>query len=165
MHRLTALLPCVTAFLMFTACAEGQSSDQPSEWIIGSWVIDAAAQREETANVSPTELEDFDDLFRTNLLPIRETFHRDNRYEITNTLGGPFDDRWELVSQSEDSVTVRSAGYSWVARAAKIASTTPTRLPSELTYTFTDQDHMYVTIVMPVFGEEKAISYFFVRGE
>ena len=39
--------------------------------------------------IAPAELEDFDETFRLVFLPIRETFHADGRYEVTNTLGGP----------------------------------------------------------------------------
>jgi hypothetical protein len=152
---------CLAALLAVAACAEAE----PDELIVGTWVIDAAAQREEVAKVSPTELEDFDEAFRTNLLPIRETFHADGRYEVVNTLGGPFDDRWELVSQDDDSVTIRSSGHSWIARQANIGARTSKRSPSVFTYTFSDADHMHVTITMPVFGEEKAVSFFFVRDD
>jgi hypothetical protein len=151
----------LVAFVTFAACVEAE----PDELIIGSWIIDEAAQRDEIARVSPTELEDFDDVFRVNLLPIRETFHRDGRYEIWNTLGGPFDDRWELESKREDSVTIRSSGHSWISRGASIAAGTRERSPSVLTYTFLDADHMVVTVAMPIFGEEKTISYFFVRDD
>jgi hypothetical protein len=34
-----------------------------------------------------------------------------------------------------------------------------------LTYTFSDPDHMFVTTRMPLFGEEKEVSYFFVRDD
>jgi hypothetical protein len=151
----------VAALSTLAACVE----IEPDELIIGSWVIDEAAQREEIAEASPTELEDFDDVFRNTLLPIRETFHRDGRYEIWSTLGGPFDDRWELESKSESRVTIRSSGHSWVARGASIAAGTRRRSPSVLTYTFLDPDHMVTTVAMPIFGEEKTISYFFVRDD
>jgi hypothetical protein len=39
------------------------------------------------------------------------------------------------------------------------------RSSSLLRYTFSDEDHMYVTITMPIFGAEKAVSFFFVRDE
>jgi hypothetical protein len=138
---------------------------EPAELIIGSWVIDEAAQREEVARVSPSELEGFDEAFRMNLSPIRETFHRDGRYEVTSPLGGPFDDRWELVSEGATALTVRSSGHSWVARRAIIGAKTHERSASVLTYTFSDPDHMAVTTRIPLFGEEKEVSYFFIRGE
>ena len=147
--------------LAAAACAESE----PGDWIVGSWVIDEPLQREEVARVSPDELEDFDEAFRTNLSLIRETFHRDGRYEVTSPLGGPFDDRWELVSQDATSLTLRSSGHSWVARRAAMGTKTHRRSDSELTYTFSDPDHMVVNTRMPVFGEEKAVSYFFVRVE
>jgi hypothetical protein len=150
------------ALLVTTAaCADSE----PSESIVGSWVIDAAAQREEIGRVSPTELEDFEEAFRTNLLPIRETFHADGRYEVTNALGGPFQDRWELVSREGNSLTIRSSGHSWVSRQANISAGTHERSPSTLTYTFSDDDHMYVTTTMLIFGEEETISFFFVRDD
>jgi hypothetical protein len=147
--------------LLFTAaaCAESESNEP----IVGSWVIDEAAQREEIARVSPTELEDFDEAFRMNLLPIRETFHGDGRYEITHALGGPFHDRWELVSKEGNTLSIRSSGHSWVSRQANISAGTRRLTPSVLTYTFSDDDHMYVTTTMLIFGEEKTISFFFVR--
>jgi len=155
MQKLVALL----ALTAVVACGEAG----PDELIVGSWVIDAAAQREEVAKVSPSELPDFDEAFHKNLSMIRETFHRDGRYEITSPLGGPFEDRWELVSKDSSSVTVRSSGHSWVSRLAVMGTKTHRRAPSELTYRFRDADHMVVTTSMPVFGEEKEVSYFFVR--
>ena len=147
--------------LLFTvaACAE----TEPGERIVGSWIIDEAAQREEIGRISPTELEDFDEIFRMNLLPIRETFHADGRYDITNSLGGPFHDRWELVSKQGSTLIVRSSGHSWVSRQPKISAGVRELSPSVLTYTFSDDDHMYVTTTMPVLGEEKTISFFFLR--
>jgi hypothetical protein len=126
---------------------------------------DATAQREEVARISPSELEDFDEIFRKSFFSIRETFHRDGRYEVTSPLGGPFDDRWELVSEDAKTVTVRSSGHSWVARRATMGAKTHQRSDSVLTYTFSDPDHMAVTTRIPLFGEEKEVSYFFVRGE
>jgi len=128
-------------------------------------VIDEEAQRQETERVSPSEVEDFDEAFRVNLLPIRETFHPGGRYEVWNVLGGPFDDRWELVSTGENTVTIRSSGHSWIARGAEIAAGKRHRSPSELTYTFLDRDHMFATVRMPLFDETKTISYFFVRDD
>ena len=149
--------------LLFTVavCAESE----PDELIVGSWVIDEAAQREEIGRVSPTELEDFDEAFRIDLLPIRETFHADGRYEITNTLGGPFDDHWELVSKEGNTLSIRSSGHSWVSRQADISAGRRRPSPSVLTYTFSDDDHMYVTTTMLIFGEEETISFFFLRGD
>jgi hypothetical protein len=152
---------CLAAFFAVFACGQ----HEPDELIVGSWVIDEAAQREEVGKVSPSELEDFDEAFRRNLLPVRETFHEDGRYEILNTLGGPFDDHWEVVSAEGNAVTIRSSGHSWISRAADIGGGTSVRSPSLLTYTFSDEDHMYVTVTMPVFGEEKTVSFFFVRDE
>ncbi len=147
--------------LLFTAAACAES--EPDERILGSWVIDEAAQREEIGRVSPTELEDFDEAFRVNLLPIRETFHADGRYEITNTLGGPFADHWELVSKEGETLTIRSSGHSWVSRQAKISAGVRELSPSVLTYTFSDDDHMYATTTMLISGEKEAVSFFFVR--
>jgi hypothetical protein len=149
--------------LLFAAAACAES--EPSEPIVGSWVIDEAAQREEIARVSPTELEDFDEAFRSNLLPIRETFHADGRYEITHALGGPFHDRWELVSKEGNTLTIRSSGHSWVSRQANISAGTRWLSPSVLTYAFSDEDHMHVTTTMLIFGEKKTISFFFVRDD
>jgi hypothetical protein len=149
--------------LLFTvaACAESE----PGERIVGSWVIDEAAQREEIGRVLPTELEDFDETFRLILLPIRETFHADGRYQITSTLGGPFADHWELVSKEGNTLTIGSSGHSWVSRQANISAGTRRLSPSVLTYTFSDDDHMYVTTTMLISGEEEAVSFFFVRDE
>jgi hypothetical protein len=141
------------------------SAKAPAELIIGSWVIDATPQREEVARVSPSELEDFDEIFRKSFSSIRETFHRDGRYEVTSPLGGPFDDRWELVSEDATALTIRSSGHSWVARRATIGTRTHERSTSVLTYTFSDPDHMVVTTRIPLFGEEKEVSYFFIRDE
>jgi hypothetical protein len=175
--RKTSAVACLAMLLTAAACVENEPADpvvrepagliarEPAELIIGSWVIDAAAQREEVARVSPSEAEDFDETFRTNLSQIRETFHRDGRYEVTSPLGGPFDDRWELVSENAKTLTVRSSGHSWVARRATIGTKTHERSTSVLTYTFSDPDHMAVTTRIPLFGEEKEVSYFFVRGE
>jgi hypothetical protein len=128
-------------------------------------LVDKAAQREEVGRVSPGELEGFDEAFQTNFASIRETFHPDGRYEVTNPLGGPFDDRWELVSEDAMTVTVRSSGHTWVARRAAMGANTHERSATELTYTFSDPDHMFVTTRIPLFGEEKEVSYFFVRDE
>jgi hypothetical protein len=183
--RKTSAVACLAMLLTAAACVENEPADpvvrepagliarepaeliakEPAELIIGSWVIDAAAQREEVARVSPSEAEDFDEAFRTNLSQIRETFHQDGRYEVTSPLGGPFDDRWELVSENAKTLTVRSSGHSWVARRATIGTKTHERSTSVLTYTFSDPDHMAVTTRIPLFGEEKEVSYFFVRGE
>jgi len=149
----------LAALLTVFACAERD----PDELIVGSWVIDKAAQREEVGRVSPSELEDFDEAFRKSLLPIRETFHDDGRYEVTNTLGGPFDDHWEVVSMTGNAVTIRSSGHSWISRAPNVGTGTSGRSPSLLTYTFSDENHMYATTTMAVFGEEKTVSFFFVR--
>jgi hypothetical protein len=149
--------------LLFTAA--GCAESEPDEPIVGSWVIDEAAQREEVGRVSPTELEDFDEDFRINLLPIRETFHADGRYEVTSTLGGPFHDRWELVSKEGNTLSIRSSGRSWVSRQANISAGRRELSPSVLTYTFSDDDHMYVTTTMLIFGQEKAVSFFFVRDD
>jgi hypothetical protein len=145
--------------------SEKQFVKGSAERIVGSWVIDEAAQREEVARISPSELEDFDETFQRSFSSIREIFHRDGRYEVTSPLGGPFDDRWELVSESATTLTVRSSGHSWVARRATMGTKTHKRSPSVLTYTFSDPDHMFVTTRMPLFGEEKEVSYFFVRDE
>jgi hypothetical protein len=163
----------VVAFLSLlltaTACSENEPAEPtveaPAKRIVGSWVIDEAAQREEVARLSPSELEDFDEAFRRNFASIRETFHGDGRYEVTSPLGGPFDDRWELVSEDATTLTVRSSGHSWVARRASIGANTHERTASVLTYTFLDPDHMVVTTRIPLFGEEKEVSYFFVRDE
>jgi hypothetical protein len=161
MCRQAVILASLAVLSMTSACAE----KEPDELIIGSWVIDEAAQREEIAGVSPTDLEDFDEAFRQNLESIRETFHRDGRYEITNTLGGPFDDHWELVSKSRNSVVIRSSGHSWVSRGPNIAAGRRGLSPSVLAYNFNDEDHMYVTVTMPISGEGREISFFFVRDE
>jgi hypothetical protein len=163
----------LAVLLAAAACAENEPAEpgvnepfkEPAERIIGSWVIDAAAQREEVSRISPSELEGFDEAFRTSFSSIRETFHRDGRYEVTSPLGGPFDDRWEPVSEDATTLTVRSSGHSWVARRAAIGANMHERSPSVLTYTFSDPDHMVVTIRIPLFGEEKDVSYFFVREE
>jgi hypothetical protein len=143
------------------ACAE----TEPGERIVGSWVIDEAAQREEIGRIAPAELEDFDETFRLVFLPIRETFHADGRYEVTNTLGGPFADRWELVSKEGNTLTIRSSGHSWVSRQANLGAGIRELSPSVLTYTFRDHDHMVVATTMRIFGEEKAVSFFFVRDD
>jgi hypothetical protein len=169
---------CLAVFLTASACGDNESAERASESsakqvantsdaprIVGSWVIDKTAQREEIARISPSELEDFDETFRKNFSSIRETFHRDGRYEVTSPLGGPFDDRWELVSEDATTLTVRSSGHSWVARRAAIGANTHERSTSVLTYTFSDPDHMVVTTRIPLFGEEKDVSYYFVRGE
>jgi hypothetical protein len=167
----------LAALLTAAACTENEPAERIAETsekqivegsaprIVGSWVIDEAAQREEIARISPSELEDFDEAFRRSFSSIRETFHRDGRYEVTSPLGGPFDDRWELVSESATTLTVRSSGHSWVARRAAIGANTHERSPSELTYTFSDPDHMVVSTRIPLFGEEQDVSYFFVRDE
>jgi len=159
----------LVVFLATAACVENEPAEpsvaEPAERIIGSWVIDAAAQREEVSRISPSELEGFDEAFRTSFSSIRETFHRDGRYEVTSPLGGPFDDRWELVSEDATTVTVRSSGHSWVARRATMGAKTHQRSDSVLTYTFSDPDHMVVTTRIPLFGEEKEVSYFFVQEE
>jgi hypothetical protein len=176
--RIVATIAYLAVFLTAAACSENepaeplsgssakraaQTSDTPR--IVGSWVIDKAAQRDEVARISPSELEDFDKSFRANFASIRETFHSDGRYEIMSPLGGPFDDRWELVSEDADTLTVRSSGHSWVARRAAIGANTHERSASVLTYTFSDPDHMVVTTRIPLFGEEKDVSYFFVRAD
>jgi len=167
--RITIAITGLMLSLMAAACTENDPAEparKPSvKRIVGSWVIDKAAQREEIARISPEELEDFDEAFRNNFSSIRETFYRDGRYEVTSPLGGPFDDRWELVSEDATTLTVRSSGHSWVARRANIAMDTHERSPSVLTYTFSDPDHMFVTIRIPLFGEEQNVSYFFVRDE
>jgi hypothetical protein len=149
--------------LLFTAAACAERA--PDERILGSWVIDEAAQREEIGRVLPTELEDFDETFRLIFLPIRETFHADGRYEVTSTLGGPFADHWELVSKEGNTLTIRSSGHSWVSRQAKISAGVRELSPAELTYTFSDDDHMSVATTMLISGEEKTISFFFFRDE
>jgi hypothetical protein len=176
MRKITAVA-YLAVLLAAAACVENESAEliakgsaeliakEPADLIIGSWVIDEAAQREEIARVSPSELEDFDEAFRMNFSSIRETFHRDGRYEVTSPLGGPFDDRWELVSEDATTLTVRSSGHSWVARRVTIGANTHDRSPSVLTYTFSDPDHMFVTTRIPLFGEEKEVSYFFTRDE
>jgi hypothetical protein len=167
--RKTSTVAYLAVLLAAAACVENESAEpsvaKPAERIIGSWVIDAAAQREEVSRISPGELEGFDEAFRTSFSSIRETFHRDGRYEVTSPLGGPFDDRWELVSEDAKTVTVRSSGHSWVARRATMGAKTHQRSPSVLTYTFSDPDHMVVTTRIPLFGEEKDVSYFFARDE
>ena len=161
MSRRAAVSTCLATLLLLSACSE----QPPDALIVGSWVIDMEAQREEFARVSPSQRDDFDDVFRMNLEPIRETFYRDGRYDVVNTLGGPFDDRWEVVSKGDRTVTIRSSGHTWIARGVDIAAGRRERSPSELTYTFDDADHMYVTTTVPVYGEEKKISFFFVRDD
>ncbi len=167
--RKTSAVACLAVLLTAAACTENEPAErvveESAKRIVGSWVIDEAAQRAEVARVSPSELENFDEAFRMSFSSIRETFHRDGRYEVTNPLGGPFDDRWELVSEDATSVTVRSSGHSWVARRATMGAKTHERSASVLTYTFSGPDHMVVTTRMPLFGEEKQVSYFFVRDE
>ena len=165
----------LAAILTTAACGENEPAERSTEaatkratdasQIVGSWVIDKAAQREEIARISPDELEDFDESFRESFASIRETFHPDGRYEVAGPLGGPFQDRWELVSGDATTLAIRSSGYSWVARREAIGANTHERSTSILTYTFSDPDHMFVTIRIPVFGEERDISYFFVRDE
>jgi len=174
MRSLTAAA-CLAALLTAAACGENEPAQRSTEAaakraantprIVGSWLIDEAAQREEIARISPEELEDFDASFRESFASIRETFHRDGRYEVAGPLGGPFHDRWELVSEDANTLTIRSSGYSWVARRAAIGANTHERSTSVLRYTFSDPDHMFVTIRIPLFGEERDISYFFVRDE
>lgn len=154
-------LAVVLALAIGVACAE----EAPQELIVGTWVIDEAAQRDEIARVSPDEIEDFDEQFPRTLGVIRESFHPDGRYEITNSLGGPFDDRWELVSKSGDRVTIRTSGHSWVSRQALLGAKEREPSPSVLTYEFMDPDHMAVTTTASIFGEERTFSYFFVRIE
>jgi hypothetical protein len=149
----------------FDASAKRALASSEAPLIIGSWIIDRAAQREEVARISPRELENFDEAFRETFSSIRETFHSDGHYEITSPLGGPFHDRWELVSENANTLTIRSSGHSWVARRAAIGANTHERSPSVLTYTFSDSDHMFVTTRLPLFGEERDVSYFFVRDE
>ena len=161
MRAKSAALICLAALLAVFACV----AEEPREFIIGTWVIDEAAQREEVARVSPTELEDFDERFPRTLGTVRETFHPDGRYEVVNSLGGPYTDQWELVAKGDASVTIRSSGYSWVAYQTRIGSRDPQRSPSTLTYTFSDQDHMVVTIDTPILGVPAELSYFFVREE
>jgi hypothetical protein len=167
--RRTSAVACLAVLLTAAACTENESAERIVEEsatrIVGSWVIDEAAQREEVARVSPSELGGFDEAFRMSFSSIRETFHRDGRYEVTSPLGGPFDDLWELVSENATSVTVRSSGHSWVARRATMGAKTHERSASVLTYTFSGPDHMVVTTRIPLFGEEKQVSYFFVRDE
>ena len=174
MRAMTAVT-CLAALLTTIACGEGEStSESPSKLaanasgaprIVGSWVIDKAAQRKEIARISPSELESFDKTFQESFASIRETFHLDGRYEVTSPLGGPFEDRWELVSQDATTLTIRSSGHSWVARRAAIGANTHERSTTELTYTFSDPDHMFVTTRIPLFGEEKDVSYYFIRDE
>jgi hypothetical protein len=156
----TALI-CFAALSTVIACV----AEEPGEFVIGTWVIDEAAQREEVARVSPTELEDFDERFPRTLGTIRETFHRDGRYEVVNALGGPYTDQWELVAKGDDFITIRSSGHSWVAQQTRIGTRTAQRSPSTLTYTFSDRDHMVVTIDTPILGVQAEFSYFFVREE
>ena len=175
--RKTGAVACLAVLLTAAACTENEPAEriveesakriveESAKRIVGSWVIDETAQREEVARVSPSELGDFDEAFQMSFSSIRETFHRDGRYEVTNPLGGPFDDRWELVSEDATSVTVRSSGHSWVARRAAMGAKTHERSASVLTYTFSGPDHMVVTTRIPLFGEEKQVSYFFVRDE
>lgn len=171
--RTMPVMAALALLLTASACRESEQDAAGSRpravggaaaWIVGSWVIDAEAQRDEVARVSPSELEDFGAAFRTNLAPIRETFYPDGRYEVMNRLGGPFEDRWEFVSGDETTVAIRSSGYSWIARRAAIGAQTHDRSSSVLTYTFSDPDHMVVTTRIPVFGEEEDVSYFFVRA-
>jgi hypothetical protein len=176
--RIITPIAYLAVLLTAAACSENESAERGSgasakrtvetsdvPRIVGSWVIDKAAQRKEIAQISPSELEDFDEAFQESFSSIRETFHRDGRYEVTSPLGGPFNDRWELVSEDATTLTVRSSGHSWVARRAAIGANTHERSTSELTYTFSDPDHMVVTTRVPLFGEEKNVSYFFVRDE
>jgi hypothetical protein len=176
MRTITAVAS-LAVLLTTTACSENEPLEQTAETsakqavkvsaerIIGSWVIDETAQREEVARVSPSELEGFDAAFRMNLAPIRETFYPDGRYQVTSPLGGPFDDRWEFVTEDATTLTIRSSGHSWVARRAAMGAKTHERSASVLTYTFSDPDHMVVTTRIPLFGEVKDVSYFFVRDE
>jgi hypothetical protein len=183
--RKTSAVAYLAVLLTAAACTENEPAERTAEEsakrtaeepakrsvaesakrIVGSWVIDETAQREEVARVSPSELEHFDKTFRMSFASIRETFHRDGRYEVTSTLGGPFDDRWELVSENATSVTVRSSGHSWVARRASMGTNAHEPTAAVLTYTFSDPDHMVVTTRIPLFGEETDVSYFFVRDE
>jgi hypothetical protein len=175
--RRTGTLASLAVLLTTAACTENESvertveepskqiAEESEQRIVGSWVIDETAQREEVARVSPSELENFDEAFRMTLASIRETFYSDGRYEVTSPLGGPFGDRWELVSEDTTTVTVRSSGHSWIARRAMIGMNSHERSASVLTYTFSDPDHMVVTTRIPLFGEEKDVSYFFVRDE
>jgi hypothetical protein len=175
--RKTSAVACLAVLLTAAACTENEPAEriveesskriaeESAKWIVGSWVIDEAAQREEVARVSPSELENFDKAFRMSFASIRETFHSGGHYEVTSPLGGPFDDRWELVSEDATTVTVRSSGHSWVARRASMGTNTHKRSASVLTYTFSDPNHMVVTTRIPIFGEEKDVSYFFVRDE
>jgi hypothetical protein len=153
---------CLAALLTVIACV---AEEPPGEFIVGTWVIDEAAQREEIARVSPTELEDFDERFPRTLGTIRETFHEDGRYEVVNPLGGPYSDQWELVEKGNGSITVRSAGHSWVAHQIRIGVQNPQRSPSTLTYTFSDRNHMVVTIDTPILGAQAELSFYFVREE
>jgi hypothetical protein len=176
--RIITTIAYLAVIFTAAACSENESTERTSEAsakravktsdaprIVGSWIIDEAAQKKEVARISPSELEDFDEAFKESFSSIRETFHRDGRYEVTSPLGGPFDDRWELVSEDATTLTVRSSGHSWVARRAAIGANTHERSTSVLTYTFSDRDHMFVTTRIPLFGEEKDVSYFFVRDE
>jgi len=162
--RMTTAAASLALFLAAAACTEGEPAERaihaPAKRIIGSWVIDQSAQRKEIERVSPSEIETFDETFEMNFASIRETFHRDGRYEVASPLGGPFDDRWELVSEDAASVTVRSSGHSWVARRAAMDMNEHQLSPSVLTYTFSDSDHMAVTSRITLFGEETEISYF-----
>jgi hypothetical protein len=157
--------PPIGAVLAAVAIGFACLEQPPQERIVGTWVIDEAAQRAEIARISPGELEDFDEQFPRTLGLIRETFHPDGRYEVTSSLGGPFQDRWELVSRSDDRLRIRSSGHSWVARQATIGAKTRERSPSVLTYEFTDDDHMAVASTATIFGQERAVRYFFMRAE
>jgi hypothetical protein len=166
---MTTAAASLALLLAAAACTESEPTkptvDAPAKRIIGSWVIDQSAQKQEIERVSPSETETFDETFEINFASIRETFHSDGRYEVASPLGGPFDDRWELVSEDASSVTVRSSGHSWVARRATMDMNEHQLSPSVLTYTFRDSDHMVVTSRITLFGEETEVSYFFVRDE
>jgi hypothetical protein len=155
------LLVHLAMLLAAVACADTERHES----IVGSWIIDEEAQREEVRRVSPSELEDFDEYSRKTLRPLRETFHEDGRHEIFNELGGPFEERWKLVSRQGDAVTVRSSDQSWVSRQLKMGAWKPERSPSVVTYTFSDDDHMHATITKRIFGEDRQVSFFFVRDE
>ena len=155
-------LACLLALAIGFACAE---EPQQELTIIGTWVIDEAAQRDEIARVSPDEIEYFDEQFPQTLGVVRETFHPDGGYEVTNSLGGPFRDRWELVEKSDDRLTIRSSGYSWVARQATLGAREREPSPSVLTYEFADANHMTVRTTASTSGEARALAYFFVRVE